>query len=144
VRLLVLDGSRILPTLVQRIAPPGVEAYAVSTIEEAIDEIRLGQAQAVIANIGPANLPWKELQRICEESKPPIPVLFESCVHQSLEEAGMGRAREWSAFVVKPYPLDELRKQVEQLTARAARAAVGAGEIGGKDSVLGDRSTERG
>lgn len=113
--LLVLDGSRVLPSLVRRLAPPGVDVEFAATFAEARLRLEQSPPQAMIVNLTPAELPWQELQRLCQGHSPPIPVLYESCVHHSPGEAGLESLNHSGRFLEKPYSLDELRSEIQRL-----------------------------
>ena len=113
--LLVLDGSTVLPALVRRLAPPGVDVECAATFEEARLRLTERPPEAMIVNLTPAELPWWELQILCQEHCPPIPVLFESCVHHSPDEAGLESLSSSGRFLEKPYSLPQLRAEIERL-----------------------------
>ena len=117
--LLVLDGSRVLPSLVKRLAPSGVDVESAATFEEARRRLQKRPPQAMIVNLTPAELPWQELQSLCQEHSPPIPVLYESCIHHSPDEAGLGSLGGGGRFLEKPYSLGELRQEILRLMAAA-------------------------
>ena len=114
-RLLILDGSRILTSLVERLTPEGVEIEEVATFDAAVASLHENPPDAVIANLGPAALPWREFKIYCRNHRPRIPILFESCVYSSADEAGIGGLNHSAAFLAKPYGLDDLRLQLERL-----------------------------
>ncbi len=114
-RLLVLDGSRVLHTLVRRLAPSGVDVEEALTFHEAEQTLRERPPDAVIVNLTPAELPWAELKRLCQTHTPPIPVLYESCIHQCPSEAGLGELHPTGEFLTKPYSVSELRRQIDRL-----------------------------
>ncbi len=116
-RILVLDGSRILPTLVRRLAPSELLVETAATFDEALTRLETDPPQAVIANLTPAHLPWHILRALCQKHQPPIPVLFESCVYQDSEDAGLGPLEEHDSFLAKPYRMEELRFQINRLVA---------------------------
>lgn len=114
-RLLILDGSRILVSIVERLTPESVEIEAVASFDEALASVRDNPPDGVIANLGPAELPWREFKIYCRSHDPPIPILFESCVYSSADEAGIGGLNHSAAFLAKPYSLDDLRSELERL-----------------------------
>lgn len=126
-RLLVLDGSRMLPSLVRRLVPPGVTVESAASFAEARERLARRPPQALIVNLTPVELPWRELQRLCEEHIPPIPVLYESCVHASPREVGLESPNGSWRFLSKPYPLASLEAEI----ARLLEAAGPEGEPGG-------------
>ena len=121
--LLVLDGSLVLPSLVRRLAPPGVDVESASSFDEARQRLRRRPPQALIVNLTPAELPWQEIQAFCQEHSPPIPVLYESCVHHSPDEAGLTALNGSGRFIEKPYSVDELRAEILRLMAAAGGPA---------------------
>ena len=120
--LLVLDGSRVLPSLVKRLAPEGTAVESAATFEEARLRLKERPPEALIVNLTPAELPWQELQALCEEHSPPIPVLYESCVHRTPDEAGLASLDHRGRFLEKPYSMEELREEVLRLMREAESA----------------------
>ena len=124
-QLLVLDGSRVLPSLVKRLAPPGVDVESATSFAEARLRLEKSPPQALIVNVTPAELPWREIQVLCQEHSPPIPVLYESCVHHSPDDAGLAALNGTGRFLEKPYSLDELRAEILRLMTAAEDATDG-------------------
>lgn len=118
-RLLVLDESRILVSVVRRIAPSCVDVETVETFEAAWRVLQDRTPDAVIANVGPSDLPWDAIRNYCQKHDPKIPILFESCIHRSPAEAGLGPLNHNAVFLQKPYPLDELKTQLDRLVRTA-------------------------
>lgn len=114
-RLLVLDGSLVLPSLVRRLVPEGVEIEVADEFDRAIAILTVNPPDAVIANVGPSDLPWQELKTYCQNHTPKIPVLFESCVYPSPDEAGLDSLNHSAYFLAKPYPVDDLKKAIRLL-----------------------------
>jgi DNA-binding response OmpR family regulator len=123
-RLLILDGSRVLHSLIRRLAPAEVELERALTFEEAASSFENDPPDAAIVNLTASDLPWRELNRLCQAQEPPIPVLFESCVYGSADEAGLGRLGEAAAFLAKPYQLADLQNEIERLLLLAGSAPV--------------------
>ena len=117
--LLVLDGSRVLLSLVRRLAPAGVEVESVATFDEALKRLALRPPEALIVDLTPADLPWQELQRLCQKHDPPIPVLYESCVHRNPLDAGLTELSDTGHFLEKPYSVAQLLEEIERLVAEA-------------------------
>ena len=113
--LLVLDGSTVLPALVRRLAPQGVDVECAKTFEEARQRLTERPPEAMIVNLTPARLPWRDLQSLCQKHDPPIPVLYESCVHRSPDDAGLSTLNGSGRFLEKPYSLPQLREEIERL-----------------------------
>lgn len=120
-RLLVLDGSRVLHSLVRRLAPPEVEVVSALTFAEAVASFERNPPDAAIVNLTPSELPWRHLKSLCQTHEPPIPVLFESCVYSSPDEAGLGCLDRSATFLTKPYRLADLRCEIERLLRLAGR-----------------------
>jgi DNA-binding NtrC family response regulator len=118
-RLLVLDGSRVLHSLIRRLAPPEVEVESALAFEDAAASIEHDPPDAAIVNLTPSGLPWRQLKTLCQVHEPPIPVLFESCVYSTPDEAGLGCLGESATFLKKPYDLAELRSELERLLLSA-------------------------
>ena len=114
-RLLVLDGSLVLPSLVRRLAPEGSHVEEASSFDSAVAILTANPPDAVIANLGPADLPWQELKSFCQNHDPKIPVLFESCVFREPQEAGLDGLNHSALFLTKPYSLEDLQKAIRLL-----------------------------
>lgn len=114
-RFLVLDGSHLLISIIKRILAGQVDLEEVSTFEAALSALEERPPEAVIANIGPDGLPWKDIQDVCQGHSPKIPVLFESCVFRTPEEAGLGPLNHSCFFIEKPYHASDLKEQLERL-----------------------------
>ena len=114
-RLLVLDGSRVVGHLVRRFVPDDVDVKCVDSFDLVIDELLHHAPDAVIVDVTPAALPWHRVQEICHQHKPPIPVLWESCTCTDPVEAGIGDLNGNSAFLAKPYHASQLQEHIFQL-----------------------------
>jgi DNA-binding response OmpR family regulator len=119
-RLLVLDGSQVLHSLVRRLAPEGVAVERAPTFDRAIALLVGNPPDAVMVNIGPADLPWQRFQGFCQSHSPKIPVLFESCIYRDAAEAGLDALDPSAQFLAKPYSADLLKAQIERLIDCAA------------------------
>ena len=115
VRLLVLDGSLVLPSLVRRLVPENVEIEVADEFDRAVAILTGDPPDAVIANVGPSDLPWQELKSFCQNHSPKIPVLFESCVYPGPDEAGLDSLNHSAYFLAKPYPVEDLKKAIRLL-----------------------------
>jgi DNA-binding response OmpR family regulator len=124
VRLLVLDGSLVLRHVVARLVPSDVAVESAATFDEAWRVLTQRPPDALIVTLGPSDLPWRRIQRRCHESDPPIPVLFESCVHPTPEEAGLDAIDGLSSFLGKPYPASQLRSEIDRLLRLAETRAL--------------------
>ena len=117
--ILVLDGSQVLLSLVRRLTPEGVEVESAATFDEALKRFALRPPQALIVNLTPSDLPWEQLQRLCQSHRPPIPVLYESCVYRDPRDAGLETLNGTGNFLEKPYTLAELQGEIERLVRLA-------------------------
>jgi CheY-like chemotaxis protein len=122
-RILILDGSRVLLELVRRLVPPEVVIESASSFDQALLILLKNPPDAIIANVGPADLRWKRIQDLCHEHSPPIPALFESCVFSSPAEAGFNDLDAWSHFLPKPYHTADLEHELQRLIEAASSAA---------------------
>jgi DNA-binding response OmpR family regulator len=120
-RLLVLDGSRVLRQVVERLVSSEVEVESADTFDEAYDVLCGRPPDAAIVTLGPSELPWRKIQRCCFEHQPPIPVLFESCVFHDAEEAGLDDLDDLGAFLTKPYHTAELKGAIDGILRIAER-----------------------
>jgi len=127
VRLLVLDGSRLLPWTVRRLVPADVEIEIVASSGEALRVLREHPPDAAIVNVDPGGPPWREIGRLCLELRPPIPVLFESNVFRSASEACV-ELRRGVAFLPSSAHTPELRGALERLLAGSDTPPRAAGE----------------
>ena len=114
-RLLVLDGSRVVGHLVRRLVPADVDVECVDSFDIAIEELVNHAPDAVIVDVTQAALPWNRIQDICHQHDPPIPVLYESCTCENAEDAGIGDLNGNSIFLAKPYHAADLQLQIERL-----------------------------
>lgn len=114
-RLLVLDGSSLLKSLVARIVPDGVYVESAFTFDEAQRRIESDPPDAVIINVAPTDLPWSGIQTLCHGHDPPIPVLYESSVWDSPSEAGLEDLDGHCHFLKKPYSAEQLKQELQRL-----------------------------
>jgi DNA-binding response OmpR family regulator len=119
-RLLVLDGSQVLQALVRRLVPADVEVEVEDRFERAVAALVTEPPDALIVNIGPTELPWRHMKVFCQQHDPKIPVLFESCVFETSEEAGLGPLNHSAFFLSKPYSTEDLRSQIDRLVTCAS------------------------
>ncbi len=122
-RILILDGSRVLIELVRRLVPPGVVIESATSFDQALLILLKNPPDAIIANVGPSDLRWKKIQDLCHEHQPPIPALFESCVFASPAEAGFNDLDVWSHFLPKPYHATDLEHELQRLIETAESIA---------------------
>jgi DNA-binding NtrC family response regulator len=123
VRLLVIDESRVLPWVVERLAPPGVAVEVALDFDEAERVIREHRPDAAVVSIPPAQLPWREFQHLCGSQQPPVPVLYESCLLAAAGEFGIDPADGYAAFLEKPAPRERLQAAIQRLLEQARQPA---------------------
>lgn len=123
-RVLVLDYSGILPWILEHAADAGDEVEAVTCLEEAERAVRNHPPDAAVVSMTPAELPWGRFQHLCAEQEPPVPVLWESCVHAGPREAGIDPADGVALFLAKPVPRAVLQRALRELRARSGRQLV--------------------
>ena len=102
--------------------PAEVEVEEASTLDEAERRVRESPPDAAVVSLPPAHLPWRSFQHLCASRKPPVPVLYESCVHTCAADAGLDPADGYAAFLPKPAHPAELRGALADLVATAQRA----------------------
>ena len=121
-RLLLLNGGKALFAVVRRLVPDDVEVVEMGSFEEALECFRADPPHAAIIDLTPMPLPWKEVQKLCSAHQPPIPVLFESCIHDSPHDAGLDELTSEASFLAKPYHLAELQAQLDRLVGSVRRS----------------------
>ena len=137
-RLLILDGSRVLRQVVERLVSSDVEIECAGTFAEAYRVLRAQPPDAVIATLGPSELPWPELQRHCFQHQPPIPVLFESCVFHDAADAGLDDLGGLGVFLTKPYHAAELKAAIDRMLRIASRQRPSAAPTRGASNARSD------
>lgn len=120
-RLLVLDHSGILPWLVEHAAPAGVDVEAVTDLQQAERVLREHPPDAAVVSVPPATLPWRQFQHLCATCEPPVPVLYESCVHAGAADVGIDPGDGVALFLRKPAPRGALHDALADLLAWAGR-----------------------
>jgi len=123
VRVLVLDSSGILPWVVEHTATPGTVVQAVRTVEEAERAVRERRPDAAVVSVPHGNLPWARFQHVCAMQRPPVPVLYESCVVDSPSAAGIDPDDGICRFLRSPARRDELARALDELLATSAPLA---------------------
>ena len=105
--------------VVRHLAPAEVEVEEAHSFDQAVGKLRTDPPDALIVNVVPVDLNWHDLKSFCESHSPRIPVLFESCVYRSPEEAGLGALDDTARFLTKPYHVDTLKEEIDLLLAAA-------------------------
>ena len=121
-KLLVLDRSRLLYHLVQRIVPEDVDVVYTPSFRKALDEIKSHNTDAVVAELRHSHLPWVEFQDICFRQEPQIPVLFQSSSESRAEESCLRELCGRNSFITEPYHASELKEKVLQVLEEAQRS----------------------
>ena len=122
-RVLVLDHSGILPWLVEHTAVAPIEIRAARSGEEAERIVREEHPDAAVVSVPCADLPWAQFQRLCASQEPPVPVLYESSVHGSLQEVGVDASAGTKLFLHTPAPRAQLEHALAALFASSSRLA---------------------
>ncbi|HQR44649.1 MAG TPA: hypothetical protein PK598_01380 [Thermoanaerobaculia bacterium] len=122
-RLLVLDESQLLAWMVERLAPPGTLVTGLTSFDEARRVVQEDPPDAAVVSLTSAHLPWREFARLCAAARPRVPILWESCIFGSAEEAGLDPAEGDARFLRTPASRTILKEAVERLLddAREAR-----------------------
>lgn len=122
--LLVVDESSLLAWTVERLSPPGTEVASARSLEEARRRLVQDSPDAVVVSVPPATLPWSEFQELCATRRPPVPVLYLSCLFGSTAEAGFDGATGRPEFLRKPVERAEFEAALGRLIeeARFARS----------------------
>ncbi len=123
-RILVVDESRVLPWLVQRLGGPLVEVRTADSFEGALEIVERGAIDAAVVSLTPARVPWRRFQHACACQVPPVPVLYESCLSGELEELELAPVEGWAAFLAKPATRVELEEALAALLSAAREAAL--------------------
>lgn len=122
-RLLVVDSNALLGWQLRHQLAPEVEVELVGDFDSAERCVLERPPDAAVVNLPPADLPWREFQHLCATRNPPVPVLYESCVHRCPSAAGIDEGEGYAAFLPKPASRQELSAALAALLAvsRAGR-----------------------
>ena len=125
-RVFVLDESQLLAWVVGRLSPPGTEVVAFTSFDDARRVLLENPPDAAVVSLTSAHLPWREFRQLCADSRPPVPILYESCVFSSAEEAGLEPGSGDARFLPAPASRTNLKEALERLLsdARGAREQV--------------------
>jgi DNA-binding NtrC family response regulator len=121
-RLLVVDSNDLLGWQLRHELPAEIVVETVGDFSAAERRLREDPPDAAVVSLPPAQLPWREFQHLCATRRPPVPVLYESCVFACPQAAGLAAGDGYAAFLPKPAPRTELARAVAELLA-AAHAA---------------------
>ena len=124
-RLLVVDSNSLLGWQLRRELPAEVELETVGDFSAAERRLREDPPDAAVVSLPPAELPVRDFQHLCATRRPPVPVLYESCVFGCAAAAGLDTADGYAAFLPKPAGRSALARALAELlaAARAGRAA---------------------
>jgi DNA-binding response OmpR family regulator len=114
-RLLVLSGSRVVPTLIEYLTPADVEVTSIDSFEKAVHELEGVAPDGLVVDVGHSQTPWSQLQMLCAQHSPPVPILFESALYSTPEAAGVDHLSPSSSFLGAPYDLPRLRQEILHL-----------------------------
>jgi hypothetical protein len=130
-RILVLDESRVLPWVVARVCPPGTVVVALTSLDDAARALRESPPDAAVVSVTPAHVVWREFQHLCAVGRPPVPVLYVSCLFTCAADAGLEPLEGEAAFLRKPASKAEFAEALRRLlrTVDGMRDAEPAGEI---------------
>lgn len=114
-RILIVDHSGMLAWRVGRAAPSGTHLQAVGSLEEAACTVCQDPPDAVVVSVPAARLPWTQFQCLCAGRRPPVPVLYESCLEEGELEARLAPAGGTALFLAKPASPALLRQSLAGL-----------------------------
>lgn len=124
-RLLVLDDSPLLEWTVVRLCPPGTELAIARSLDEARRLLLEASPDAAVVSVPPADLPWSGFQRLCATRRPPVPVLYLSCLYGSTAEAGLDDVA-GQELLRKPVGRADFEAALSRLLEAARTAGAGA------------------
>jgi DNA-binding NtrC family response regulator len=119
VRLLVVDSNALLGWQLRHQLAPEVEVELVGDFDSAERRVLEHPPDAAVVSLPPADLPWREFQHLCATRNPPVPVLYESCVHRCPGAAGIDVRDGYAAFLPKPASRQELAAALAALLAES-------------------------
>jgi len=126
-RLLVVDSNQLLGFQLRHELPPEIELEVVGDFSAAERRLRETPPDAAVVSLPPAELPWRDFQRLCAARRPPVPVLYESCLFGNAQAAGLGSADGYAAFLPKPATRSALSRALAELLSAAGDAREGNG-----------------
>ncbi|HQQ76148.1 MAG TPA: hypothetical protein PLB01_02245 [Thermoanaerobaculia bacterium] len=120
-RIFVLDESRITALMVERVAPHGTVVAAFTSLAEAACAFSAAPPDAAVVSLTGPHAPWREFRDLCASRRPLVPILYESCLYASAEEAGLEPTSRPVLFLHTPAPFAEFQRAVAELLAAAIR-----------------------
>jgi len=130
-RLLVVDSNQLLGWQLRHELPPEIELEVVGDFSAAERHLREAAPDAAVVSLPPAELPWRLFQRLCAAHRPPVPVLYESCLFASAEAAGLDSEDGYAAFLPKPATRSALSRALAELLSAAGAARQRSRHTGG-------------
>ena len=121
-RLLVLDECQLLAWMVERVSPPGTEVVGLTSFDEARRALLENPPDAAVVSLTSAHLPWREFRQLCASRRPRVPVLYESCIFSSVDEAGLEADSGEARFLRTPASRADLQEALVGLLDEAREA----------------------
>jgi len=121
-RLLVLDECQLLAWMVERVSPPGTEVVGLTSFDDARRALLENPPDAAVVSLTSAHLPWLEFRQLCASRRPQVPVLYESCMFSSVEDAGLEPAPGDTRFLRTPASRADLEEALAGLLDDAHEA----------------------
>ena len=128
-RVLVLDESRLMAWIVEHVAPPGTKVVGLTSFDDARRALLENPPDAAIVSVTSARRPWREFRLLCTERRPPVPLLYESCVFANSEDAGLGGDPGGARFLRTPASRADLEGALVRLLDDARAAREGASPV---------------
>src|SRR5436190_21982012 len=100
--------------MVEHTVSAGTVVDAVHTVEEAERAVRERRPDAAVVSVPHGNLPWSRFQHLCATQRPPVPVLYESCVVSSPRDAGIDPEDGVCRFLRSPARREELARALDE------------------------------
>jgi hypothetical protein len=109
--------------MVERVSPPGTEVLGLTSFDAARRALLENPPDAAVVSLTAAHMPWREFQALCASSRPPVPVLYESCIFSSADDAGLQPEADATRFLRTPASREDLKQALDGLLdeARATR-----------------------
>ena len=107
----------------EHLCPKGTEVVGFTSFDDACRAMLANPPDAVVVSITSAHLPWRPFRDVCKGQTPAVPILYESCVFASAEEAGLEPGTTRARFLHTPAPMAEFEEALASLLD-AARESV--------------------
>lgn len=119
-RLLVVDGSPLAAWVITRLVPDDVRVITATSLQQARDVLVDDPPHAVILNLTPSRVSWRDVVELCKQRHPPIPFRCSSALDVS-EWADSDLPCSRKDHFVKTIPVDEFKRVVLELVGEAQR-----------------------